>query len=90
LVRANSRDQKSYLFVAGADGSGERILAQADARKMILADSPSWSPDGKRIAVAAGNIGDEVYSSLLLVDMKGKSSASGWQGACTGWRTVPA
>jgi hypothetical protein len=65
FVRANSRDQKSYRFVAGADGSGEGILAQADARKMIFADSPSWSPDGKRIAVAAGNIGDEVYSSLL-------------------------
>jgi Tol biopolymer transport system component len=44
---------------------------------MIFADSPSWSPDGKRIAVAAGNIGDEVYSSLLLVDMNGKSSALG-------------
>jgi dipeptidyl aminopeptidase/acylaminoacyl peptidase len=53
------------LAVAGADGSGRRILFESESDE----GTPSWSPDGARIAFASGrnvptreNGGAEVYT----------------------------
>jgi len=43
------REQKGDLYVMAADGTGSRRIAESlDAR-----DAPSWSPDGKSLAVVA-------------------------------------
>ena len=43
------QDERGRLYVAAADGTGSRRLAESlDAR-----DAPAWSPDGKWIAVVA-------------------------------------
>ncbi len=46
VVRQNGRN---VLHVANADGTGARALAE----KLEMRSSPSWSPDGQWIAVAA-------------------------------------
>jgi len=43
------REQRGHLYIMAADGTGSRRIAESlDAR-----DTPSWSPDGRWIAVAA-------------------------------------
>jgi Tol biopolymer transport system component len=54
-VRRNGR---STLYVASADGTGVRPLAE----QLDLRGSPSWSPDGRFVAVAAdGGEGPRIY-----------------------------
>ena len=42
------------LMVANEDGSNERTLAVRRGNDWFTSDGPSWSPDGKTIAVGAG------------------------------------
>jgi Tol biopolymer transport system component len=57
---------KSMLFIAGADGSGERMVASFDASDDLTVFSPAWSPDGRSIAVASESDYD---SSVLLINV---------------------
>jgi Tol biopolymer transport system component len=61
----------SSLIVCNADGSGERTLfsiAHPEAVSPILFAKPSWSPDGKSIAVAVHHR-VRATARLLLVDV---------------------
>ena len=63
--RSIDERRESVLIVAGADGTGEREIA-AKRYPDVFAE-PAWSPDGKRIACAAGHVhGGE---SMYLVDV---------------------
>ena len=52
FVRQSSTAGTSSLLIANADGSAEHSLAVSHQPKMFSAEGPSWSPDGRRIAVA--------------------------------------
>ena len=57
---------KSTIFVANADGTGERALASLDGDEWFSEAGPAWSPDGKTMAVAAGVLVDGVAGMRLL------------------------
>jgi serine/threonine protein kinase len=59
-VRRNGR---TTLHVASADGTGVRPLAD----HLDLRGSPSWSPDGRFVAVAA-DVGDEPHIYRVPID----------------------
>lgn len=46
--------QKASLMVANADGTGERAVASREGNEWLSEAGPTWSPDGKTIATAAG------------------------------------
>ena len=47
---AASLDLCSAIWVVNADGSGEKRLTSANAKSVVSAVAPTWSPDGRRIA----------------------------------------
>jgi serine/threonine protein kinase/Tol biopolymer transport system component len=48
---------ETQLVLAGADGSGGRVLARRELPKFFWFQAgPAWSPDGKVIAVSAGTL----------------------------------
>lgn len=47
--------QGDSFMVANADGSGERTLVTRTGNDWFSGSGPSWSPDGKTIACAAGS-----------------------------------
>jgi serine/threonine protein kinase/dipeptidyl aminopeptidase/acylaminoacyl peptidase len=47
--------QGDLLMVANSDGSGERKLVMRTGNDWLSSSGPSWSPDGKTIACAAGS-----------------------------------
>jgi dipeptidyl aminopeptidase/acylaminoacyl peptidase len=66
------------LFVANADGSGERQLTTTPEGPE---ESPSWSPDGRQIVYAAGG-------GLVIMDVEtrlGRSLAIGAQDSAPAW-----
>jgi Tol biopolymer transport system component/DNA-binding winged helix-turn-helix (wHTH) protein len=60
---------ESVLFVAGADGSGERRLAARKRPESFYA-GPSWSPDGKFLAVVTQGHGER---AMKLVGVRVES-----------------
>lgn len=65
--------QDVRLIVANVDGSGERELIRTRPAQLwfaIWGSGPSWSPDGKRIAMLAGGRGPAgSYTYLLEVNL---------------------
>ena len=58
-------ESKATLYTSLADGSDEKALATLEGTEWFSKDGPSWSPDGKTIAVGGGVIVDGVESARL-------------------------
>ena len=59
------------LKIAETDGAGERLLASIhDASGFLFQPGPSWSPDGKTIAVPALEVGTHRTWTLFSVSAK--------------------
>jgi Tol biopolymer transport system component len=54
--RYDMRTNETAVFIANSDGTNERKLTSRSGRKFFNA-APAWSPDGKQIAVVAGDDG---------------------------------
>lgn len=54
FVREDQTTGKSSLIVANIDGSNEKLLATHQTPDHFSVDGPSWSPDGKTIALSVG------------------------------------
>jgi len=67
FVRQSSRMKMSSLIAANADGTGEKPIAVLANSGFFSSDGPSWSPDGKRIAVGKTPNGDFQRFSLESV-----------------------
>ncbi|HUM01445.1 MAG TPA: LpqB family beta-propeller domain-containing protein [Thermoanaerobaculia bacterium] len=63
--RATESGRIPELWVAGADGSGERLVDTAETFQLR---SPRWSPDGTWIATTRGQINVGLPWSVVLVD----------------------
>ena len=57
----------SAIYVARADGSGERRIT----RPGLLAFAPEWRPDGRRIAFASDLYGDRPFGSIYTISANG-------------------
>jgi eukaryotic-like serine/threonine-protein kinase len=78
-----SPDGKQFVFIRGvpnttavevrtaaADGTGERLLAQLPAVPLTISMlGPSWSPDGKKIAVSVLETGKQVRWVLNIIQV---------------------
>jgi Tol biopolymer transport system component/DNA-binding winged helix-turn-helix (wHTH) protein len=53
FVRYSNDSGESQLIVSNPEGSDERILATRASEERFSAGGPSWSPDGKIIAIGA-------------------------------------
>lgn len=62
-------NSKSKLMVANDDGTGERVVATLEGKDWFEGEGPTWSPDGRTIACAAGSfVGDGDEYRLVGVD----------------------
>ncbi|MCD9188587.1 MAG: DPP IV N-terminal domain-containing protein [Pyrinomonadaceae bacterium] len=72
FARYSEESRASFLIIASADGSRERILYKPDAKK-TLANGGTWSPDGKAVAFSEIDQIEEAQSgrySILGVDVQ--------------------
>ena len=59
----------SRVVIARADGSNERILASAMGSERFLLERPSWSPDGRRIAVTHTPVDSASEREIVTIDV---------------------
>ena len=71
--------KQSYLIIAAADGSTERVLRSTDfGQEYFSFGGPSWSPDGGRIALIATHVTAQgLFGDIELIDMSGNSRSLG-------------
>jgi serine/threonine protein kinase len=69
FMRGVPQEGRFALVVRNIDAGTERELANV-RRPEAISGSPSWSPDGKRIAVCAISPAPEAQSTLALFDAK--------------------
>jgi eukaryotic-like serine/threonine-protein kinase len=70
FVRNYPAQRERSLIVAGIDGSDERKLLTRKSPENLSLGGPSWSPDGKVIACAAGSAaGFESMAQVLAVNI---------------------
>ena len=65
----NKRDQ---LLLANSDGTGEHVILARESGPNGFGGDPSWSADGKLIAVPAGEFGSDNLMVVLVVSPEGK------------------
>jgi eukaryotic-like serine/threonine-protein kinase len=57
------------LFIANADGSGERALATRRTTNLFTLSGPAWSPDGKVIVASAFDFGSDSLTAIVAVSV---------------------
>jgi Tol biopolymer transport system component/tRNA A-37 threonylcarbamoyl transferase component Bud32 len=62
---------RSLLMVANADGSGQQQLAERKSSEGFISSAPSWSPDGRLIAAAAGHFGKDALTEVAVYPVAG-------------------
>jgi eukaryotic-like serine/threonine-protein kinase len=68
----NLEDQSGgSLMVANLDGTSEHTLLTRKGNDFFYSDGPSWSPDGKIIACAAGTLKGGLSTTVLGVPVDG-------------------
>ena len=67
FLRNSSSDSSSKIIIAGADGSGERVLAKLPLPGYA---DPAWSPDGKWIAASVTDPGGASLGRIVLLNPK--------------------
>lgn len=67
FIRGYAAQNEQAVIVANTDGSAERIVSRRDSNSWF--QSPSWFPDGKKIAVAFGSSGDRGKSYFQIVEL---------------------
>ena len=70
FVRAPEGQTESSLILANSDGSGERTLVTRKGNDLFFSSGPSWSPDGKVIACAAGTLKGGLSSTVVEVSVE--------------------
>lgn len=84
FVRRSDERSAFLLILANIDGSGERELTMR-AAPSDFRGAPAWSPDGAKLAVAAG-IQAQFFPKLLLIDA---TSGAETELKIPRWRSVP-
>jgi Tol biopolymer transport system component len=72
FLRTEAALGKDQLVVANSDGSGARVILARETGPNGLGGDPSWSSDGKLIAVTTAALGTKFVTSILLVTPRGK------------------
>ncbi len=82
FVRPGQGTSQTALVIADTHGTGEREIAYSPGKKGFAGHSPSWSPDGKLIAVGASaqdNVSsDEVFIVKVADGAMTPLTAYGW------------
>jgi Tol biopolymer transport system component/DNA-binding winged helix-turn-helix (wHTH) protein len=86
FVRGNPAQRETMLLVANADGTAERKLVTRAQPEFLSRQGPSWSPDGRLIACAAGrsDAGDTTMHVLAVNPGDGSAQPVGAET----WTTV--
>jgi len=64
------------LFIANADGSGERALATRHIPNSFTLAGPAWSPDGKLIVASAFDFSNGGFTSIIAASVADGSMKS--------------
>ena len=67
FMRRLTEQNQSALVVAEADGSGEKTLASRAFTGAFSGAGPAWSPDGKVIAIGAGEAAGEGRQRVVQI-----------------------
>lgn len=67
FVRRDTERHAHLLIISNVDGSGEREI-NAKETPLDYRGTPSWSPDGSKVVIAAG-LQEQSLPKLLLVDI---------------------
>jgi Tol biopolymer transport system component len=67
ITRAVQRRRQTSLFIANLDGSNARPLVTRQEPDRIFSSRAAWSPDGRRVAFAAGSSDSEAQYQLYQI-----------------------
>lgn len=70
FVRENSELGESSIVLANANGTGEQVLCTQKAPDYFAVEGPSWSDDGKLIAVARGRATPKFHFQILTINVE--------------------
>jgi Tol biopolymer transport system component/DNA-binding winged helix-turn-helix (wHTH) protein len=67
FVRESESKGESVLVIANADGTAQRTLSRRKMPRYYAVEGPSWSPDGKLVAVAAATDEPKFHFQIVTV-----------------------
>lgn len=67
FVREDLANGTSAVWLAQADGTGERLLSQRTGAEFYPLDGPAWSPDGQMLVTPAGSTRPQVMYTIVGV-----------------------
>ena len=67
FVRGTPDSQGSSVLVCNIDGSDEHLLATRRGAEDFNGNTPSWSPDDKVLAIAAGTFEKDNLTAIVLI-----------------------